>query len=208
MNYIRTPAGTIPVDEPVREITQEQYDALSEEEKSNGTTYYITDGQSSGSGGNANMRILTQEEYDQLSTEEKNNGTVYYVNDDAESSTISASLISYNNTNSGLSAVTTQGAIDELNSNLTNTNNSLDTIKIKTSYFTGINTDANGVYQTSLNINSRKILSARCNVVNAIVIPYYNNGTQLCFVVVNANGYTPYKNLSNIDLAYEYIETI
>ena len=87
-------------------------------------------------------------------------------------------------------------------------NNSLDTIKIKTDQFTGVNTDVNGVYQTSLSINSRKVLSARCNVVNAIVIPYYNNGTNLCFVVVNANGYTPYKNLSNVVLAYEYIETI
>ena len=46
MNYIRTPARTIPVDEPVREITQEQYDALSEEEKNNGTTYFIKDSES------------------------------------------------------------------------------------------------------------------------------------------------------------------
>lgn len=87
-------------------------------------------------------------------------------------------------------------------------NSNLDKIKVKTDYFIGVNTDANGVYQTSLNINSRKVLSARCNVVNAIVIPYYNNGNQLCFAVVNANGFSPYKNLSNVDLAYEYIETI
>ena len=43
MNYIRTPMGTIPVDEPVRELTQEEYDALSEEEKNNGATYFIKD---------------------------------------------------------------------------------------------------------------------------------------------------------------------
>ena len=91
---------------------------------------------------------------------------------------------------------------------LTQTNNSLDTIKIKTDEFTGVNTDVNGVYQTSLSINSRKVLSARCNVVNAIVIPYYNNGNNLCFVIVDANGFTPYKNLSNVVLAYEYIKTI
>ena len=46
MNYIRTLDGTIQVDEHVREITQEQYDALSEEEKNNGTTYFIKDSES------------------------------------------------------------------------------------------------------------------------------------------------------------------
>ena len=87
-------------------------------------------------------------------------------------------------------------------------NDNLNTIKIKTDTLTGVNTDLNGVYHTPININSRKVLSARCNVDDAIVIPYYNFGIYLCFVVVNANGYTPYKNLSNMVLAYEYIETI
>ena len=98
--------------------------------------------------------------------------------------------------------------LQEIDNSINDVNNSLDKIKIKTDQFTGVNTDVNGVYQTSLTVDSRKVLSARCNVVNAIVIPYYNNGRNLCFVIVNANGFTPYKNLSNVVLAYEYIETI
>ena len=42
MNVIKTPTGLVPVDEIARVMTQAQYDALSAEEKKDGT-FYITD---------------------------------------------------------------------------------------------------------------------------------------------------------------------
>lgn len=60
------------------ELTKEEYDQLSDEEKNNGTTYYITDGEIEGG---VIARDLTQEEYDLLSDEEKNNDTIYFITD-------------------------------------------------------------------------------------------------------------------------------
>lgn len=102
----------------------------------------------------------------------------------------------------------TSGIVEKNTNDIVKINNSLDKIKIKTESVININTDINGVYQTDITVKSRKVLSARCNVVNAIVIPYYNNGVNLCFVIINANGFRPYNNLSNAVIEYEYIETI
>lgn len=105
--------------------------------------------------------------------------------------------------------VTSMDGVVKKNSNdIVKINNSLDKIKIKTEHLTNINTDMNGVYQSNITINSRKVLDARSDVVDSIVIPYYNNGINLCFVIINANGFRPYNNLSNVVLEYEYIETI
>ena len=43
MNIIKTPTGIIPVDEVAKVLTQAQYNALSENEKKNGTYYIIDD---------------------------------------------------------------------------------------------------------------------------------------------------------------------
>lgn len=72
------------------EITYEDYNNLTDEEKNNGKIYYITDsniiafkGVEYGGGGSAKEEIieLTYAEYQALSTEEKNNGITYFIND-------------------------------------------------------------------------------------------------------------------------------
>ena len=142
-------------------------------------------------------------------TEVWNSETSYLANDYViYDNKVWQALISNNGQTPAEGTYWTQVSLKGLNEKYTELNNSLDTIKIKTDQFTGVNTDFNAVYQTSITIDSRKVLSARCNVENAIVIPYYNNGHNLCFVIVNANGFTPYKNLSNVLIAYEYIKTI
>ena len=95
-------------------LTQAEYDALGKEKLTNGVKYYITD--TDGATGLGVGVDLTLEEYNALSEEEKNNGTIYFVEDGSE--VISANNIDYDNTNSTLDAVTVQGAIDELNSDL------------------------------------------------------------------------------------------
>ena len=63
------------------EITQAEYDALSEEEKNADVVYFITDadGDSDGSDGLVGVE-LTQAEFDALTPEEKNNG-LYFITD-------------------------------------------------------------------------------------------------------------------------------
>ena len=62
---------------------------------------------------------ISKEDYEKLSEEEKKSG-IYLVTglDDTEDGGGRADLISYDNTNSGLGSTNVQGAIDELNSNL------------------------------------------------------------------------------------------
>lgn len=42
MQVIKTPVGLVKVDDPVKKVTQAQYDELSDDEKKTGT-YYIKD---------------------------------------------------------------------------------------------------------------------------------------------------------------------
>lgn len=55
---------------------------------------------------------LTQAQYDDLSQAEKLNGTTYYITDGQNITT--ASAVTYDNTNSGMTAADVQDAIDEL----------------------------------------------------------------------------------------------
>ena len=59
------------------ELTQAEYDALTEEEKMNGAIYFITDAIGGGGGDDSSHVEITQAEYDVLSDEEKTNGTEY-----------------------------------------------------------------------------------------------------------------------------------
>lgn len=58
---------------------------------------------------------VTEEEYNALSDEEKNNGKIYFITDANMGGT--ASEVSYDNSNSGLTAPNVQRAIDEVNEN-------------------------------------------------------------------------------------------
>lgn len=68
-----------------KELTKVEYDALSYEEKHNGTVYYVVDDDTGGGtsgGGSSNTGVeITKAEYDALPYEAKHNGTVYYVTD-------------------------------------------------------------------------------------------------------------------------------
>lgn len=61
----------------------------------------------------SNIVALTQAEYNALSTAQKNNGNFYCITD-ADPSYFSAENIDYDNTDSGLSAINIQDAIDEV----------------------------------------------------------------------------------------------
>lgn len=72
--------GAVDITSFAKEITQEEYDALSEEEQNNGTIYFITDGSSGALGGTITVEI-SQAGYDALSDEEKLNGKMYLIKD-------------------------------------------------------------------------------------------------------------------------------
>ena len=63
-------------------------------------------------------------------------------------------------------------------------------------------TDYNGVFTTNITSGEFIVLCAWCNLINAVVIPYYSSGINLCFCVVDANGFVPYKNIENITFYY------
>lgn len=63
------------------ELTQAEYDALSEEEKMNGTTYYISDAPDE-----QKVVELTQAEYDALSEEQKMADVNYFITDASNNS--------------------------------------------------------------------------------------------------------------------------
>ena len=65
----------------------------------------------------SNIVALTQAEYNALSTAQKNNGNFYCITD-ADPSYFSAENIDYDNTDSGLSAINIQDAIDEVDSKI------------------------------------------------------------------------------------------
>lgn len=60
-------------------ISQADYDALSDEEKNNGSVYLIYDAEDNPV--ESFLCTITQVEYDALSEEEKNNGTLYFIVD-------------------------------------------------------------------------------------------------------------------------------
>ena len=91
--------------ETATELTQAQYDALSDAEKKNGT-YYITDAEDE-----LGIRVLSKETYDNLSEAEQKTGTYWIPDMDLERN---ASTIEYDNSASGLAGQSVQSAIDEV----------------------------------------------------------------------------------------------
>ena len=94
-----------------RELTMAEYLALSEEEKMNGLTYYITDVDS-----NIPIIILTKEQYNALGDEKYSDGNIYLLSDDIGDWT--ATGVAYDNTESKLEATNVGAAIDEIVSKL------------------------------------------------------------------------------------------
>ena len=92
-----------------REVTQAEYNALSEAERNSDTVFFITDAEDE-------LGIITMslESYNNLSEEEQNNGTYWIPDADLERN---ASTTEYDNSTSGLEATNVQSAIDEVNSN-------------------------------------------------------------------------------------------
>ena len=100
-------------------LTQAEYDALPDSKYSDGILYAIEDGEVSGSGGGSAKAItLSQEEFDALSEEEKASGI--YVIPDGED--LTAKNLFYDGSETGLGN-TVQDAIDNVNKNLTSSDN-------------------------------------------------------------------------------------
>ena len=97
------------------EISWEDYQALSDEEKNSGVVYFIKDYQS---GLYTAGREVTRAEYDALTKEQQNNGTLWLITD--ESNGISALGVDYDNHKSGTKSATVQGALDEIYARLFN----------------------------------------------------------------------------------------
>ena len=99
------------------EITKAEYDALGDVVLTDGKTYFITDIDGGGSGGenaNANIIKLTQAEYNALPEEQKANGI--YVVTDAEEMT--AKNLAFDDSETGLGVNNVQDAIVEQNKNI------------------------------------------------------------------------------------------
>lgn len=96
-----------------RELTQAEYDALSEEEKRNGTVYYITDDE-----GVVSVVALTREAYEALGNATSSDGRIYLITDENMEET--AKNISFDDSNTTIDATTVHEAIEAINAQLTN----------------------------------------------------------------------------------------
>lgn len=96
-----------------RELTQAEYDALSEEEKKNGTVYYITDDE-----GVISVVALPREAYEALGDTTSTDGRIYLITDEKFEET--AKNIAFDDTNTTIDASTVHEAIEAIDSKLTN----------------------------------------------------------------------------------------
>lgn len=96
-----------------RELTQAEYDALSEAEKKNGTVYYITDDD-----GVVSVVALTREAYDALGDVTSTDGRIYLITDENMEET--AKNIAFDDSNTAIDATTVHEAIEAIDTQLTN----------------------------------------------------------------------------------------
>ena len=96
-----------------RELTQAEYDALSEEEKKNGTVYYITDDE-----GVVSVVALTREAYEALGNTTLSDGRIYLITDENMEET--AKNIAFDDSNTAIDATTVHEAIEAIDAQLTN----------------------------------------------------------------------------------------
>lgn len=102
-------------------------------------------------GGNSNVKEVTLEEYEALGDETIDDDVTYFITDLQQEGGSggsgngggSASDITYDNSVSGLTSEDTQGAIDELNSNIGEVNSKLE--EIETSFSTAANEIGNAI---------------------------------------------------------------
>ena len=94
-----------------RELTQAEYDALSEEEKKNGTVYYITDDE-----GVISVVALTREAYEALGDTTSTDGRIYLITDEKFEET--AKNIAFDDSNTTIDASTVHEAIEAIDSKL------------------------------------------------------------------------------------------
>lgn len=141
-------------------LTQEEYNKLPDTKETDGIIYYITDANSSGSGGSSSGLstpgiFLTQAQYDALPDSKYEDGIVYYITDGSSDYALN---IDYDNDSSGLEATNVQVAVDVLNTLLEETKKSVADGKTSVaSALTnqGVSTDSDATFNTiSTNINT------------------------------------------------------
>ncbi len=147
-----------------RELTQAEYDALSEEEKNNGTVYYITDDE-----GVISVVALTREAYEALGNITSTDGRVYLITDESLEET--AKNIAFDDTNTTIDASTVHDAIENIDSfvnalttQLNNFNESLSTKELNIS----LNIDTSSL--SSVKINSSTSYGKVVNIYGEVTI--------------------------------------
>lgn len=90
-----------------RELTQAEYDALSEEEKRNGTVYYITDNE-----GIVSVVALTREAYAALGDTTSTDGRIYLITDESLEET--AKNIAFDDSTTTITGSTVHEAIENI----------------------------------------------------------------------------------------------
>ena len=169
----------------------------------NGRTY--GGGGGSSSSGGDNSVVLTQAEYDALPSSKLTDNINYFVTDgqaSPEYNTISASGISYDNTDSGLTATNVQDAIDELNGE----SSTFTLSNINTDYYNGFYGIKSGKFVflkisvknipsstwTTIGINpyppTSEIMTVGGNssITNFGVIKFSTDGTISCYHTVSS----------------------
>lgn len=107
------------------ELTQAEYDALSEEEKRNGTVYYITDDE-----GVVSVVALTREAYAALGDTTSTDGRIYLITDESLEET--AKNIAFDDSNTTIDASTVHDAIEAIDSKLTDKSTTYSVLLNKT----------------------------------------------------------------------------
>lgn len=137
------------------------------------------------------MVELTQAQYDALPASKNSDNVAYYITDGSFPEP-TASTVSYDNTQSGMSATTVQGALDELNSNIEYNNNFVTDIQsgVVIDYQRLIKT--NGINVVLINFTTSNSLAQYTHLFNTVPAGYMSTA-----YTYSMNGENAQLNLSN-----------
>lgn len=164
-------------------LTQAEYDALSKEEKNNGTVYYVTDGAPQ-----LNKMTMTQAEYDELPLSVKKNGAVYFITDEEEEK-LKAENIEMNGGN------TVEYEINQINSELSSI------IKTKTVSYT-----LDSLGRAEIFLDFKKLVNIFVNSTLYICYPRLKDDSSFLVYVRDVNSLSAITSQPTLQFTYTYIE--
>lgn len=139
-----------------RELTQAEYDALSEEEKKNGTVYYITDDD-----GVVSVVALTRKAYDALGDATSTDGRIYLITD--ENSEETAKNIGFDDSNTTIEATTVHQAIENIDSSINLLTSNIETLSAN---ITTLNTLSTKLLVNNISTNTSSPFSLSDSIKN------------------------------------------